>query len=390
LVYPDPSALGRGTDWQDAIFNSSARRTNHQVSLSGGGDKSLFYASLGYQNTEGIVATEISNFEQFNVRLNSTHKISKVFTVSQTLGYTHSKSMGIGNVNSEFGGPLSSAINLDPITPIFETDPAKLANASLYPAHAVRDANGNVFGISQAGVQEMSNPLAYIQTRLGRYNWDDNFVGNISLEAAITDEIKFKSVFSGKVATWGDEGFTPVHFLGSGGGLNVQVNNLTRNLHERKNWNIENYITYTNSFGEHDVSLLVGQGVYVENLGVGSSFTLTDLPVNDYHDASFGFYTESSVYTASAYTTDGNLNNNIHKLASFFGRVSYAYQEKFLFIGVLRADGSNRFGTNNRYGVFPVASIGWNISIASFWAINDVLNYVKLRAGFVVTGNDGI
>src|SRR5690606_7183720 len=119
-----------------------------------------------------------------NVRLNSTHKISKVFTVSQTLGYTHSKSMGIGNVNSEFGGPLSSAINLDPITPIFETDPAKLANASLYPAHAVRDANGNVFGISQAGVQEMSNPLAYIQTRLGRYNWDDNFVGNISLEAA--------------------------------------------------------------------------------------------------------------------------------------------------------------------------------------------------------------
>ena len=389
-VYADPSALGEGTDWQGAIFNNSAMRTSHQISMSGGGDKSVFYVSLGYQNTEGIVATEISNFEQFNVRLNSTHKISKVFTLGQTLGYTHSKSMGIGNVNSEFGGPLSSAINLDPITPIFETDPAKLANASLYPPLSVRDANGNVYGISTAGVQEMSNPLAYIQTRLGRFNWDDNFIGNLSLEAAITDELKFKSVFSGKLASYGDEGFTPSHYLGAGGGLSVPINSLTRNLHDRKNWNIENYVTYTKSFGEHDLSVLAGQGVYVENLGGGSSFTLNDLPVNDYRDASFGFFTPSSSYTASAYTTDGNLNNNIHKLVSFFGRINYAYKEKYMFSGVLRADGSNRFGRNNRYGVFPGASVGWNLSNESFWPTNDVVNYVKLRAGFGVNGNDGI
>lgn len=390
LVYPDPSALGAGTDWQDAIFNTSALRSNHQISLSGGGDKSVFYVSLGYQNTEGIVATEISAFEQFNVRLNSTHKISKVFTLSQTLGYTHGKSKGIGNVNSEFGGPLSSAINLDPITPIYETDPVKLANASLYPALSVRDAVGNVFGISTAGVQEMSNPLAYIQTRLGRFNWDDNFIGNLSLEAAVTEEIKIKSVVSGKLASYGDEGFTPSHYLGAGGGLSVPLNSLSRNLHDRKNWNVENYITYTTSFGEHDLSVLAGQGVYVENLGGGSNFTLTDLPVNDYRDASFGFFTPSSTYTASAYTTDGNLNNNVHKLVSFFGRVNYAYQEKYMVSGVLRADGSNRFGKNNRYGVFPGASVGWNVSSEPFWPTNNVVNYVKVRAGFGVTGNDGI
>jgi TonB-linked SusC/RagA family outer membrane protein len=390
IVYPNPSALGAGTDWQEAIFNNSAKRTNHQISLSGGNDKSLFYASIGYQDTEGIVATPISNFEQFNVRLNSSHKLSRIFTITQTLGYTHSKSVGIGNTNSEFGGPLSSALNLDPITPIYETDPVKLSNQSLYPAHAVRDANGNVFGISQAGVQEMSNPLAYIQTRLGRYNWDDNFVGNISLEAAITEEIKFKSVFSGKIAMWGDEGFTPVSFLGAGGGLNVQVNSLSRNLHERKNWNIENYITYTKGIGDHDFSLLLGQGVYVENVGGGNSFTLQNLPVNDYREASFGFFSQSSVYVASAYTTDGNLNNNVHKLASFFGRINYAFREKYLFSGVLRADGSNRFGKNNRFGVFPGASVGWNISNEPFWPANDVVNYVKLRGGFGVTGNDGI
>lgn len=390
LLYPDPSALGQGTDWQESIFNSSASRTNHQISMTGGGENSVFYLSLGYQNTEGIVASKISNFEQYNIRINSTHKISKVFTLGQTLGYTHSKTQGIGNVNSEFGGPLSSAINLDPITPIYETDPAKLANPSLYPALSVRDDNGSVFGISTAGVQEMSNPLAYIQTRLGRFNWDDNIIGNISLEATITPDLKVKSVVSGKLASYGDEGFTPSHYLGAGGGLNVPLNSLSRNLHDRKNWNIENYLTYTKSFGDHDVSVLLGQGQYVENLGGGSNFTLTDLPVNDYREASFGFYTPSSTYTASAYTTDGNLDNNIHKLVSIFGRINYAFQEKYLFSGVLRRDGSNRFGSNNRYGVFPGASVGWNISRESFWPENEVVDFLKFRAGFGVTGNDAI
>src|SRR5690606_11763945 len=303
---------------------------------------------------------------------------------------THSKTQGIGNVNSEFGGPLSSAINLDPITPVFETDPVKLSNASLYPALAVRDENGNVYGISTVGVQEMSNPAAYIQTRLGRFNWDDNIIGNISLEAAITPEIKVRSVVSGKLASYGDEGFTPSHYLGAGGGLSVPLNSLDRNLHDRKNWNIENYVTYTKSFGDHDFSVLLGQGTYVENLGGGSHFTLTDLPVNNYRDASFGFYTPSSTYTASAYTTDGNLGNNIHKLVSIFGRLNYAYQEKYLLSAVLRRDGSNRFGANNRYGVFPGASVGWNVSSESFWAENDVVNYLKIRGGFGVTGNDAI
>jgi TonB-linked SusC/RagA family outer membrane protein len=387
IVYADPSALGKGTDWQKTIFNNSAHRVNHQISMSGGNDKSIFYLSLGYRNTEGIVATKISNNEQYNVRLNSTHKISSIFTLSQTLGYTHSDTKGLGNTNSEYGGPLSSAINLDPITPIFETDPVKLSG---YPALAVKDAAGNVYGISSVGVQEMSNPLAYVQTRLGRHSWDDNFVGNISLEAQINENLKFKSVASGKMAFFGDEGFTPSHYLGSGGGLSVPINNLSRNIHNRANWNIENYLTYSKSFGEHNLSVLLGQGLYAQNIGGGNSFTLYNLPVNNYKDASFGFYTNSSEYAASAYTTNGNSDNNIHKLTSLFTRVNYNFNEKYLFTAILRRDGSNRFGTNNKYGVFPGASVGWNVSRENFWPSNDIVNYLKIRGGFGVTGNDGI
>jgi len=391
--YANPASYGEGTDWQSTIFNSSAMRTNHQLGLSGGNEKSTFFVSLGYQKDEGIVATDISHFEKYNVRLNSTHKLSKIFTFGQTLGYTHTNSQGLGNTNSEYGGPLSSAVNLDPITPVYETDAAKLSNPSLYPDHAVRDDEGRVFGISTAGMQEMSNPKAYVQTQLGRKNWDDNVVGNLSLEAAITPNIRVKSVFSGKLSFWGDEGFSPRYYLGSGGGLNQQKNFYYRNINNRTNWNLENYITYTKTFNDdHSLSVLLGQGAYVSNVGGGNSFTLYDLPVNDYREASLNFYTSSSEYTASAYTTEGRIenNDNWHKLTSLFSRVNYSYKEKYMLTAIIRRDGSNRFGANNRYGVFPGASVGWNISEEEFWPSNDYVDYFKFRGGFGVTGNDGI
>ncbi|MGE8344031.1 MAG: SusC/RagA family TonB-linked outer membrane protein, partial [Flavobacterium sp.] len=97
IKYANPASFGKGTDWQDAIFNDSAFRYTHELSISGGGEKSTFYASFGIQDQEGIVATQISNYTKKNFRLNSTHKISDYFTFGQTFGYTHQKSKGIGN-----------------------------------------------------------------------------------------------------------------------------------------------------------------------------------------------------------------------------------------------------------------------------------------------------
>ena len=213
ILFSDLSALGTGTDWQKAIFNDHAQRYSHEISLSGGNSKSTFYLSFGTQNQEGIVATDISNFKQQNFRLNSTHKISSIFTVGQTLGYTHQKQLGIGNTNSEYGGPLSSAINLDPITPIVVTDP-DVANTAPYSVNKViRDANGNPYGISSLVGQEMTNPLAYIQTKLGAYGWSDNIVGNAYLQAAITKDLVIKTTVGAKLAYWGNQAFTPVYYL---------------------------------------------------------------------------------------------------------------------------------------------------------------------------------
>ncbi|MBP6430212.1 MAG: TonB-dependent receptor [Ferruginibacter sp.] len=397
VLYPDLSVLGKGTDWQNEIFNYGAKRSNHEISLSGGTDKSTFFMSFGYQNNEGIVATDISNFEKYSARLNSTHKIGKIFTLTQTLGYTYSKQNSLGNTNSEFGGPLSSAINLDPTIPLFETDPTKLANLGLYPTGnalvgpALKDANGNVYGIG-LGMQEMSNPLAYTQTKLGQYGYGNDIVGNLSLEAAVTKEIKLKSVVSAKLAFWGAEGFTPTFYLGSGGGLSNAINSMYKEQHHRRYLNIENTATYTKNWKQnHNFTILLGQSAYKENVGGGNGFSFQGLPVNSYKDASFSFFSAAtSVYSASAYSTEGNPNNNWHILSSLFGRVNYNYKEKYLLTGIWRRDGSNRFGANNKFGYFPGASLGWVVSKEDFWKANKYVNSLKIRGGYGKTGNDGL
>lgn len=155
--------FGIGTNWQDTIFNTGDRQS-HEISINGGNDKSTYYASFGYFDQTGIVMGDISNYKRINARLNSTHKVLDVLTVGQTFLYTHQKSQGIG-VNETFGGPLSSAINLDPTTPAVVTDWSQVNSANYTNAYIIRDANGNPYGISPWVNQEMSNPLAYRHTQ---------------------------------------------------------------------------------------------------------------------------------------------------------------------------------------------------------------------------------
>lgn len=382
VIFPNLAALGLGTDWQKAIFSDNAERSSHEISISGGNDVSSFFASFGLQDTEGIVSKDISNFNKKNFRLNSTHKISKLFTVGQTLGYTHQVSVGLGNTNSEFGGPLSSAINLDPTTPIVETDPV-LANSNIYNSNPVfRDANGNPYGISSIVGQEMSNPVAYVNTRLGNSSWGDDFVGNAFLEVSPIEGLKFKSSLGAKLAYWGGDTFTPKYFLSPT--VFASQNSLSRNTNKTFGWNIENTLSYIRSIGDHNFTLLLGQGTYIDNLTSGSFVTHTNLPVNDYRDASFSFPLPTTQKTGSAYT------NQEHRVTSLFSRLNYDYKEKYLFTGIIRRDGSSNFGSNNKFGVFPSFSAGWVVSKEDFWTENNIVNTIKIRGGYGITGNDAI
>jgi TonB-linked SusC/RagA family outer membrane protein len=382
ILFSNPQSLGEGTNWQSVIFNNNAKRERHEISLSGGNDISKYFVSFGYLDQEGIVMSNISNYTRKNIRLNSTHKISDKITFGQTLGYSNEKNVGIGNTNSEFGGPLSSAINLDPITPLVETDPI-LANQAPYTNNGIwRDANGNPYGISGLVAQEMSNPLAYEQTILGNYGWSDNFVGNAYLEFKPIEGLTFKSSVGAKLAYWGYDSYTPVSYLNAAS-INVQ-NNISRGRNKGFGWNLENTVSYSKEIKSHNFNILLGQGVYVDNITTGENVTYFNIPVDNYQDASFNFGVPTDQINASAYS------GNEHRVTSLFSRLNYNFDERYLFTAIIRRDGSSRFGSNNKYGLFPSFSAGWVPSKESFWKDNDIVKQLKIRGGYGVTGNDNI
>ncbi len=383
VIFPRVISLGQGTDWQNEIFNYSAPRYSNELSISGGNAVSTFYFSGGMQSQKGIVTSEISSHRKLNFRLNSTHKISDVITFGQTLGYTNQKGVGLGNTNSEFGGPLSSAINLDPITPVVVTDVASQPNAVVYNnANLIRDPQGNPYGISNYVGQEMTNPLAYTQTRLGNYGWSDDIIGNAYVEITPIPELKLRSTVGIKKAYWGNVSFTPLYFLSN----TVQTNSNNYNKGENRvfNWNLENSLTYSNSFGNHDLTVLLGQAAYVDNTGGNVGMTFFNLPIEEYQDASFNF-------DVGLDNRDGYSGDFIqHKISSLFSRVNYSFADKYLFTGIIRRDGSTKFGSNMKYGVFPSFSVGWNIHEEDFFNPGSFINRLKIRGGYGVVGNDAM
>jgi TonB-linked SusC/RagA family outer membrane protein len=383
-VFADPASYGKGTDWQATIFNNSAKRMNHELSVSGGSEKSTFYTSFGYLDQEGIVASDISRYKRFNLRLNSTYKITPWLTFGENIGYAYDKSIGLGNTNSEFGGPLSSAINLDPITPVVETDPAKLASAPYLGNEAKlrRDAMGRAYGISTIVAQEMTNPLAYISTRLGNYGWSHNAVGNVYLEAEPIKGLRVRSTLGAKVAFWGSESFTPLFFLNSSN--SPSSNSFTRDNNSVFNYNFENTVSYSKDINLHSFTVLLGQGAYMDNRSRNISVTFQNVPAETFKEASMNYKV-----TNNNRTSNGSEGVE-HTLSSLFTRLNYSYDERYLFEGIVRRDGSSRFGSNNKYGIFPSFSLGWVPTREAFWPQNEVLNTLKIRGGYGVVGNDNI
>jgi TonB-linked SusC/RagA family outer membrane protein len=391
IVYANPQTLGKGTDWQSLIFNNSARIQDHQLSISGGSDRSTFYTSFALFDQQGIVASRISNYKRLTFRLNSTHKINNWLNFGNNLGYSHIKALGIGNTNSEYGGILSSAINLDPITQAVITDPAVLALPPYAPSTdnsngvgTIRDANGNPYGISQIVQQEMANPLAYIQTHLGNYGWSDNMVGNVFVEIEPIKGLKLRSNMGAKYAFWGSESFTPLYYLNAS---SIGKNNaFYRETDRALNYTWENTAAYTREIGMHHFTALVGTGAYVDNyLSRNQGTTYQNVPAKTFDEASsmnFSIPTANMIGWGSEATP--------HKVSSLYGRLTYDYDQKYLFTGIIRRDGSSRFGSNNKYGYFPSASVGWVASREDFWPENKVVSFLKVRGSYGITGNDNI
>jgi TonB-linked SusC/RagA family outer membrane protein len=384
--FANPSQYGTGTNWQDQIFGN-APISQHNLAISGGTDKSNYFTSVGYLDQQGIVTPQYSDYKRMNFRVNSSSKPKSWLTYGENFNYAYIRSTTNFNTNSVFGGPLSDALNLDPLTPVVVTNVSAQPNASTYtnPNYApyiFRNAQGQPYGISAYVANEIVNPIADEQKQIGNYNWSHNLQGDAYLQIEPIKGLLIKTDIAAKQAFYGSESFTPLFYENANNqNLPPATNSQYRVMNQNLEWNWDNTATYSRSIGKHNFSILVGQSAEEES-GTQVGDTNYGEPITTQQQASFNFALPQADRFGFGSDTQPST------LASLFGRVTYDYDGKYLLQGIIRRDGSSKFGSDNVYGTFPSVSAGWVATKEDWFPKNTFVDYLKLRASYGILGNE--
>ncbi|HRI59817.1 MAG TPA: TonB-dependent receptor [Saprospiraceae bacterium] len=365
--FANPDVLGEGTDWQEAIFQS-APITSHQLTFAGGGEHSAYTLSGNYFSQDGIVGGDKANFQRATVRVNGAHDLKPWLTLGNNLGFTWLKRKALLE-NTQYNSPLIRALNIDPTTP-------------------VRKADGT-YAYSNYADTDIANPVNAIEQT--HNTWTSNrLVGNVFGDMKLGKGLSFRSTYSLDVTYAVQNNFNPRYDLSSVPSISEApaaeknlVNSVGVANNTWRNWQWENVLTWQKNFQDkHDITLIAGTTA-LSNRFDASGGANTNLPSNDPDDAYIS-NTIDPIASQSAYQYASESS-----LFSWFGRANYELRNTYLFSATFRADGSSRFGKNNRVGYFPSFSAGWIASHESFWNL-DAVNFFKLRASWGQNGNDRI
>lgn len=365
--FANPAALGEGTDWQEAIFEH-APISSHQVTLAGGSERSAYTFSGNYFSQDGIVGGDKANFERATARFNGTHDLKSWLTIGNNIGFTWLQRDALPE-NNQYNSPLIRALNMDPVTPIRKAD-----GTYAYSNYADTDIANPVNGIEQT-----------------HNNWRSNrVVGSVYGELKPFKGLTFRSAYSMDVTFAVQRIFNPYYDLSSIPGISEApaaeknlVNSVAVGNFNWRNWQWENVLTYTPTLNEDNALTVIAGTTAISNRFDASGGANTNLPSNDPDDAYIS-NTIDPIASQSAYQYAGESS-----LFSWFGKANYEYKNTYLLSATFRADGSSRFGRNNRFGYFPSFSAGWIASHESFWNI-DAISFFKLRASWGQNGNDRI
>lgn len=385
---------GVGTDWQDETFYYNAPVQNHQVSVSGGSDDLLYFLSFGFFDQAGIVGGNYdkSNYRRYSLRSNSTYTVFEAddrsflnkVTVGANIGYSRDKSTGI-ETNSEYGSILGSALTFSPLVSVYADEETAAGILAQYP-HAVTDGD-RVFSLPPAGFQEIANPVGMLHQPSAGFNNSDKFVSSFWGELQILPELKFRTTYGADLAFWGYDSYTFPYFLATQG-KDQQFSTVQSEMNRGYSWQLENYLSYAKSFNEvHNLSAVAGVSASryrYRNLGGNDRDLLETSPSKaNINSAIADRQLERAWGGTGGYDFTGT--------ASYFGRVDYNYAERYMLQATMRRDGSTSFGPNNKWGVFPSFSVGWNMTNEAFMANRpEWFDYMKLRFSWGKNGNDRI
>ena len=388
------AAAGKGTDWQDETFNYNAPIMQHQLSVSGGTDKAMYFVSLGYFKQDGIVGGNYgkSNYDRLSVRSNNTYipfeskerNFLNKLTLTANIAYSNINSTGI-TTNSEFGSVLGSAVGFNPSIPVFASEAEAARILAEHPT-AIVAADGRVYSLPPTGYQELTNPVANLDTPSNTYYKTHKIVANFAAELDIIPGLKFKTSFGTDLAFWRNRGYGFEQYKSS---MNQTLTSwVNMGMNEGLRWQVENYFSYNRQFGKHAIAAVLGQSamsysyIYVS----GTDYNLKETnPAMAYIDSAIGS-------TDDERTSGGTGGYDHQRLASYFFRFDYNFDERYMLEFTIRRDGSSRFGPGHKWATFPAVSAGWNITNEPWFRDGrpNWINQLKLRASWGRNGNENI
>ena len=348
----DISRIGKGTDWQDEVFRS-APLTNHNLALSGGSEKTNYYASFNYFDQEGVVKN--SGIKRYTGRINLETKIGSKTKIG--LNFNTSLINNNNNVDgvntNEQGGPIYSSLLYDPTEPILNDDGT----------------------FSQSANLTINNPATMINGIISESETNRTF-GSAFLNYDFTEDLSGKFNFGTDRQTSRRDIYNTTQTIrgGAAGGI-ADINVL-----ERSNYLFEYTMTYDKTFNEDHALTILGGVTYQKFSSRFFSGNISGFPTDEIKTNNLSL---------------GNTNTDIlssgkeeNTLLSYLGRVNYNLFDKFLLTASIRADGSSRFGENNKWGYFPSFALGYKLDQEDF--IPDSFSQLKLRASWGQTGNQEI
>lgn len=374
----DLNEITANTNWQDHIFEKNASMAEHNIQVTGGSDKTNFASSLSYFDQTGIIGGDKSYFKRISGRINANHNVNDRIMFGNNIAFTHIEKKNIGS-NESFNGVYSSALNLDPLTPLYETDETILSQPPYSNQPVVTDAAGNVYGISTNIGSEVVNPMALLEIQTAKTRVD-KLVGSVYASAEIIKGLELKTTAGIDLAYVLDDSYRPLYYLNSAQN-NTDKTSVSKTITRYFTWQWDNTMTYTKKIEEHTITALVGISAKedaMESLfGFNAKVPLTD-PNNVY----------LSMATDTVWQANGGANN--HSMFSQFGRLTYDYKSRYALTAIFRRDGSSNFGANNRYGIFPSVGLSWFLSEEPFMPNLGPVNYLKLRGSWGKNGNEDI
>lgn len=363
VVYPDPAALGKGTDWQDLVYQKAPIQS-YQLAISGGSDKTQFSISGNYFDQEGIIIK--SDFKRYSLRVTIDHKINKRVKVGTSIlgSYTINKGIPTGNQTLDAGvvsgSVVGAALGAPPTLEAYRPD------GTIWP-FGEQFNNRYREVVNPLGLTEVLSQTAIKRTLANVY-------GEVEIAKGLVYRASFNTDLQGSLMDY----YSPRYIIAAGdlnansGSASKANGNSTLLLHE-------SILTYSTTFAQKHSLKFTGVYAAQSSQYNTNSISASGLPNDDTRNEALNLAVNRNV----------NSYREKQKLQSFMGRINYGYDDKYLLTLTVRSDGASVFGENNKYSAFPAVSAAWRVSQERFMDNITWLSDLKLRASYGVTGNAG-